>query len=145
MGGFILRVASIVSIALLGLLVLVPAVSAVCVPTCEVVSAGVRGTRLVFAPPVTVVQTGDTITWTSTDGLSHIASERGDDCFFAWFGPGFAGHAHFFVGEGGVHAAEVGQPLARCAEALALPDGSFLLDYWCPLHPEMVGRILVEP
>lgn len=128
------------------LFVVVPSVSGTCIPTCDVVSAGRRGAALVFAPPLTLLGTGDVVTWDSTDGLPHAAaSDDGSYCFFEGFTPTEPGRVLFFVESGTLFAVDANAEPRSCDGATRLPSGGFALDYYCPYHPEMIGKLVVQP
>lgn len=108
-----------------------------CIPSCEVVSH-----TFFFAPAIIEVDSGSTVTWSALD-VVHTATDRADFCFDTHFNVGAPGSAYFAISEGALFSiSDLG--FAECAGATALPDGSFLQDYECLLHPNMEGKLLVR-
>lgn len=128
-----LALASLVLVALLPLV----AATDVCVPTCAVATHQLTG----FVPAALVVASGSTVAWSELDGL-HVAAAR-DFCFQATIPPGGTGSARFVVQDGALYAAGGADPLERCTTAAMLPDGSAVLEYYCPVHPSMRPAQLV--
>lgn len=131
-------------------LLVAPAASSACIPTCDVVSAGRNGVRLMFVPAVTLLQSGDSVTWASSEGLGHVAASGtprdSSYCFFASFNELETASVLFLLDGGALFAVDGrGEPQV-CEEARALPAGGFALDYYCPLHPtDMTAELVVQP
>lgn len=114
-----------------------------CVPSCTVAS-----NAFVFAPALVVVQDGATVTWTANDlpsPIVHTATDASDErCFNVSYSGANPGRATFRIDEKGhLLASTPGVPERVCAAALALPDGSFLLEYECLYHAQMTGFVHV--
>lgn len=123
-------------------LVLIAAVPVVagdaCVPLCAVTSHEVAG----FQPALVVVTSGSTVTWSELDKY-HVAASR-DFCFLVDVPRGGSGAATFTIRDGVLFAQE-GNVSKACTGATMLPDGSALLDYFCPVHPGMPeAQLLVK-
>lgn len=115
-------------------------VGPLCLPSCDVPSQTTGG----FLPPVTFVQSGGEVTWSTLDSV-HTASEETDLCFHVTYYPGGAERARFEIVDGALFAANEGAELAECTAALTLPDRSFAIDYVCFYHPSsMTGKIVVK-
>lgn len=106
-----------------------------CVPTCEVISHD-----LGYASPVTLVTSGSTVTWSSI-GLPHTATAT-DFCFHVAFSGSSPDSASFRVDAGQLFV-KVGTTEKKCAGAAALPDGTTVLPYYCILHQNMRGVLVV--
>jgi len=74
--------------------------------------------KLVFAPTVVNAKIGDTIEWINKDALVHTATARNGD----W--------------DVNIPANQRGQIQLKKAGAV---------DYYCKLHPNMTGRLVVAP
>ena len=72
-----------------------------------------------FAPATLTVKAGTTVTWTNKDGDPHLVSE--DDGKFR------------------SKALDTGDTYSQ---TFATPG---TIDYYCAIHPEMTGRIVVTP
>ncbi len=123
----------------------VPALAAApsgCVPQCEVPSA-----ESGYVPPATVVPSGSNVTWSSLD-RAHTATEPGvpasQACVNVLYGPA-PGHARFAIHNGSLWAQQPLQLEKRCSTASLQRDGSWLLEYHCLYHSQMVGFLLVRP
>lgn len=122
----------------LALLALVPVVAGdACVPICEVKSHQLAG----FVPVVTMVVSGSTVVWTELDG-AHMAVAR-DFCFNTAILKNDPGAATFAVRDGVLYAASEGDPEKPCLGAIVTPDGAAVLEYYCPVHPNMRNAQLV--
>lgn len=116
-----------------------------CLPSCEVSSSTVA-----FLPPVTIVERGSSVEWSSLD-IGHAASDMWDGttpptigtCFFTDYTPARPNSAYFTIQDGALFAlSDLG--FEECEHATALPDGSFVLDYICPYHNRMTGTLVVR-
>lgn len=128
---------------------------AACVPLCEV-----QTTRLGNAPPVTVVESGETVTWTIAEGSYHtvISDDGGQDkrttvvqgsgagvdgCLHLQvFGPS---SAEFRIQDDQLQALDLGEDdpeWQTCEEAVAM-GGGFLLSYHCGIHPRFQNSALL--
>jgi plastocyanin len=117
-----------------------PALAAgACVPSC-----GVPSSTLGYVPPVTVVASGATVTWSALDEAHTATAEGAPLCFNVGYGPNNPGSATFRVDATSMYA-RVGATERVCASATALPDGSFALRYRCVFHGTMNGVIIVIP
>lgn len=129
------------SLVALGLLAAAPLVLGdTCLPACEVRTQAM----LLFVPSVSLVESGSSLTWLSSDNTAHTATDRAGYCFHSSFSPGGDGSALFFIADGALFATSEAGDAQPCEAADVLPDGSFLLDYECLLHPNMKGKILVR-
>lgn len=120
-------------------------------PTCDAECA-IDANAFGYQLPVTHLQSGAVVTWRSLDSV-HVTldgSGFGDEeaCFVAIHNrlePSTP--IRFDIVAGALTAtaltgdAEV--PLA-CVTASPLPDGSFVLPYYCDLHPTMRGLLIVS-
>lgn len=116
-----------------------PDAPATCAPSCDVPS-----TTAGFVPPVVVVSSGATVTWASTDGFAHTATEIEGFCFHAAVTKASPGRATFRVEDGVLYAKTPDRAEKACASATKLDDGSFLLRYECLYHPSMVGELVIR-
>lgn len=100
-----------------------------------------------YAPPVVVVQSGGTVTWTSNDlpNPIHHTSTSVDRCFSTAYTGASPGHATFRLVDGALRASGDGGVEKPCPQATMLPDGSALLEYVCLYHAQMRGFVLVNP
>ncbi|HET6405578.1 MAG TPA: hypothetical protein VFH78_13115 [Candidatus Thermoplasmatota archaeon] len=118
--------------------------SGTCIPSCEVPSHLTLG----FIPIVTVVERGSTVTWTAMD-MGHTATSYADlaVCFDTHYTRSSPGQAWFTISDGKLFAISEWNDgaLTECGNALALPDGSFSVDYTCVYHPStMNGTLLIR-
>jgi plastocyanin len=74
--------------------------------------------KLVFAPAEVNAKVGDTIAWVNKDALVHTATARNGD----W--------------DVNIPASQRGQIQLKKAGAV---------DYYCKLHPNMTGKVVVAP
>lgn len=118
-----------------------------CLPTCEVLSH-----LLAFVPPVTEVERGSSVEWSSLD-IGHTASDQFGSgpptigsCFNTDFTPASPGAAYFTIEDGKLYAISetAGGELVECEHATPLPDGSFVVDYICAFHNRMVGKLWIR-
>lgn len=125
-----------VAVAFLG--AFAPFASADCLPSCEIGS-----TAFAYAPPATVLASGDNLTWTSEDSVSHTATSP-DFCLNARIDPAEPGRAFFRILGGSLQAAEnESGPWRTCSEATALGEGGFALTYRCLYHPTFQNGVVV--
>lgn len=100
--------------------VLLPFAAGLLVPAvlmaADVVPIGMK--NLVFTPPEVRVHVGDTVEWTNDDFLVHTATARDG----AW-----------------------DYTLPKGSHARLTVKTAGTVDYYCRLHPNMKGRIVVEP
>lgn len=141
-----------VAALLLALLALVPAGSTTplaCADPCVVQSHSAAA-----VPVVVQVPSGGSVVWTSLD-TSHVNVDGvgvGDEdaCFRATFNPASPSKpVRFDIADGALKATTTltatQQVVRECALAEAMPDGSFLVEYYCALHPQMRAALLVVP
>lgn len=129
---------------LLVLLALPPALAAVepCLPSCTVPGHERAG----FLPPVTLVESGATLTWTAPDNVAHTATDAKGFCFHTAFNGNTPGTSTFRLVGGVLVGESPGRAPKVCAAATPLPDGSFVLPYVCLYHPlAMTGQLVVRP
>ncbi len=126
----------------------IAAVPATCANPC-----GLQGSALGFVTPVAIVTSGSTVSWTALD-ITHVNADGSgiqvtDTCFRVTYSNTAASTpvTLTIVGSELQATYDVGgvPTTSTCATAKALPDGSFALPYYCKLHPEMHGLIVVEP
>jgi plastocyanin len=129
---------------MLGLALIPAAAGDDCVPACDVGTQGVRGLKFAFVPPVTLVTSGSTVTWTSTDGAAHTATDGEGFCFSSGFTEHTVGRALFVIVEGALLASSEFTDMAPCTSALAMPEGGFVLPYDCLYHPDMKAVLIVR-
>lgn len=112
-----------------------------CLPSCEIPSHLTFG----FLPPVTEVERGSTVYWSTLD-IGHTATDLEGFCFNTNYAGAQRGQATFTILEGRLFAAsEVqGGELVECDAALALPGGSFVLHYVCAFHQRMEGDLVIR-
>jgi plastocyanin len=132
------RVAALL-FGLVAVATLVPAMPLACTGTCVV-----AGSSLGFTPPVVQLKSGASIEWTSSD-TGHVNADGlsgGGSCIRVSYGPGSPSTpVQLDIVAGGV----VNGGGTPCATAAQLPDGSFVLPYYCVIHPVMRGVIVVSP
>lgn len=116
-----------------------PAAPPACVPLCDVPS-----TTNAFLPPVVVVASGGTVTWSATDGIPHTATALPGLCFHAAYSKTSPGQATFRVENGAVYAKTPDKPEKACANAEPLPGNAFRIHYECLYHPNMIGELIVR-
>lgn len=144
-----MRIAALL-LGLVALASLAPAAPApvFCDAACTI-SANAAG----YVLPAVIVTSGAVVTWTSTDsthvnrdGLPLVGAQGtciSGDSFHPLAGP--VSEKLEIVG-GVLYATKQGVPTptaVACTGATALPDGSFLLPYYCSLHPTMRGALVV--
>lgn len=138
-----------------------------CVPLCET-----RATRSGYASPVTVVEPGTTLTWTSADADSHTATSDvpaehkpsaivngvpaygHGPCMDVNLSEGNPGKARIDIIGGQLAVLDEDQlddpPDQQtwnvCEEATRLPGGAWVLTYQCTTHPQLQhGTLAVVP
>ncbi|HVM45552.1 MAG TPA: hypothetical protein VM582_06415 [Candidatus Thermoplasmatota archaeon] len=126
--------------ALVALVPLAAALPAVCPDPCVVASSGAG-----YEPLVSVIASGASVVWTSSD-YTHITQDGrglGDDpCFFVLHDPDSPSPAVRFDVVGTALVATVEGQSAVCGSAVATPAGA-TLPYYCWLHPTMRGALVV--
>lgn len=125
------------------------ALPATCADPC-----GLDASSAGFILPVAVITSGSNVTWNALD-ITHVNADgtgtsTTDTCFRVNYSPGTPTvPVTFTIVNASLQASYptgVNQThVATCTEAIALPDGSFALTYYCKLHPEMRGVLVVEP
>jgi len=129
----------------LALIAIAPLVTAdvPCSADCEV-SGGAQG----YLPPVLVMSNGADVHWVTNDGGPHANTAAfSDPCISpdqVSFGPngGSADVRMDIVGS--ELQSTINGSTVTCTGAVALPDGSFVLHYFCVLHPtQMKAALLV--
>lgn len=136
-----MRLALVTVLVALALPVAIPAAAALvgCVPACEVQSHTTGG----FLPRLTALASGATVTWRALDTF-HVAQDA-SACFSASYTPASPAVVAFSLRDGALYASSGGGAPRACASAVHLPDGSALLHYTCPLHPNtMQADLLVK-
>lgn len=125
------------------------ATPAACVDPC-----GVNATGVGFLPPVTVLASGSTVTWSTTEETSHSTGDGTSgtpSCFHANVGYGeFFAPIKFTIESGALFAttpAFEGDPgeTRECTSAQMSPSGQFVLPFQCIVHSWMRGALVVEP
>lgn len=95
-----------------------PAVAAV-----EIINEGTEPDDAVFRPDTVMIRSGTTVTWTNADGSAHTATSGA---------PG---------DPDGVFDSQVMGPGEEYSFTF---EGTGTYGYFCQLHPNMVGNIVVE-
>lgn len=117
-----------------------------CASACEVVA-----TSAGYVPPVQVVQSGATVTWTAVDAAHPTSNSLTSNgrCFLLPIGMGTSGAVRFRIVGGELRATTspgTGQAETQtCPGATALPTGDMLLRYQCVIHPQMHAALLIQP
>lgn len=100
-----------------------------------------------YVPPVVEIASGNRVVWTTLD-VTHVQVDPGN-CFVASAsrsGPSAA--IRFEAADGALFATGPGPDGAprtlECTRAVPMPEGGFLLPYFCRLHPNMQAAILVS-
>jgi len=81
--------------------------------------AQVKIANFTFEPPVLTVKVGTTVTWVNDDDIPHLVSEK-DGKFRS-------------------SALDTGD---KFSQAFKTPG---TVEYFCVLHPHMIGKVVVEP
>lgn len=117
-----------------------------CAPSCTV-----QGLYLGYASPVTILTSGSSVTWVFLDPLAaaHTAtsSTGGSACMNMAFNAAHAVTGQFVIQDEGLHAltpSVTGTRDALCTEASPLPDGTYVLPYFCLYHTHMRGVLVVK-
>lgn len=115
-----------------------------CAPSCTVLTVDNA-----FVPPVTVVESGATLTWAPAPLARnpHTSTAVGDaPCFNAFYGAGSTARATLTLVDGQLLARTGNGADKPCLDALMMPGGAARLSYVCLLHPStMVGELVVLP
>lgn len=120
-----------------------------CLPLCPVGS-----TEVGYLAPVTIVASGGTVSWEATDNVYHLNREYNaqgpanppDSCISVAIWPGDVGTATFEIRPDGLWAQDPGDEFAPCPRAESLPEGSYVLPYFCAAHgAPQNGFLLVTP
>lgn len=110
----------------------------------------VQSSSAAYLPALVEVAAGSAVTWKSID-TTHISVDGlgvGDEdaCFRA--SANVPTLVRFDIVGGVLHATQTSgaQSVTKpCATAEALPDGSFVVQYYCALHPQMRATLVVTP
>lgn len=113
------------------------AAGGLCVPSCDVIAQPFG-----YVSPVTVAQSGSTVSWTSLSGGHPTAPDS--TCFVVQASESTVGKATFRLDDERLFAA-VDNVEKMCPDAVAAPDGSAILPYRCLIHPAMRGVLVVTP
>jgi hypothetical protein len=102
-----------------------------------------------YVPPVLEVTNASEVVWGSLDS-SHSSWETPlvgttSSCFRVAMTSNDDSRPVKFEIQGSHVVATVSSTTDQCDAATPLPDGSFLVPYYCPIHPSMRGFILVSP
>jgi amicyanin len=81
--------------------------------------AQVKIANFTFEPPVLTVKVGTTVTWVNDDDIPHLVSEK-DGKFRS-------------------SALDTGDKFSQTFSAAGT------VEYFCAIHPHMIGKIVVEP
>lgn len=133
---------SIIAI-LLGIMAIasvVPATPLACSQNCTI-----AGSSTAYNPPVLELASGSSVVWTSTD-IGHINADgvlNGDACFIAVYSTEDASSPTTFEIVGNTLEATVDGETLACNTASRLPDGSFVLPYYCVIHTPMRGALVI--
>lgn len=120
-------------------------------PTCDA-ECSIDSNAFGYQLPVTLVASGAAVTWRSLDTV-HVTLDGagfGEDrsCFTVVHNRVEPSPAVRFDVAGGVLTAttlsEAGTSTEECVNASPLPDGAFVLPYFCSLHPSMRGVLVVR-
>lgn len=125
------------------------AAPATCSDPCSIVA-----TAEAYKLPANVITSGTSVVFSSGD-ISHVTTDGAPvgaqaSCFQLSQIPGTPSPALTFTITGGSLVAsyvdENGRTqTATCLNAIALPDGGFALPFYCKLHANMRGLLVVEP
>lgn len=100
-----------------------------------------------YRPPVVEIASGGSVVWVSNGGGGHIQADFGASggiCFVTDVGNGSPSQpATFDIVDAALVATTTELGTLACENAQAPPDGSFALPYYCTLHPQMRGAIIV--
>lgn len=115
---------------------------ATCADPCDVLT-GFAG----YVAPVIVIESGTEVTWTSLDS-THVQADRRlvanqPECFAVSHGGGATTSPVLFEIDANGLQATVNGVTTDCPNATQLPDGSYELPYYCKLHANMRGEIIV--
>jgi hypothetical protein len=138
---------------LLGLVALASLAPAAPAPLLCDAECTIQASAAGYVLPVVVVTSGAVVTWASTDS-THVnrdglppAGPVGtciqSDSFHPLTG---TVSEKLEIVDGVLYATKQGEPIPTpiaCTGATKLPDGSFLLHYYCVLHPTMRGALVV--
>src|SRR5581483_5670142 len=102
-----------------------------------------------YVLPANVIADNSTVDFVSGD-IGHVTADgiSGSTCFSVSQGPGNPSPGIRFYISGGQLRANYsdgsGSHDNACTSAVALPDGSFVLPFYCRLHPNMRGALVVS-
>ena len=112
---------------------------------------GVTATSLLYELPANVIASGTTVSFTTGD-TTHVTADGGipivasaTSCFQLTQSPGGGATSVTFTISGGALLANTGSGNVTCTNAVALPGGAFALPFYCKLHTNMRGVLVVEP
>ena len=137
-------VLAVVALAALGFAPAEAGPDPVCEDECMMPSAGAG-----FVPPVNVVLSGATVSWSSLD-TSHLnvdGTGLGSDapiCFAVGYNPSAPSDGVTLVIDGALLKATVDGVTKVCQNGRG-GDQGFILPYYCTLHPTMHGTLVVVP
>lgn len=118
-----------------------------CTGTCQIQSLGAG-----YLAPVTEIASGAEVVWGSLD-ITHIQVQwpvvASDTCFVATATPSEDSVPVRFDLAGGSLSATTApgttsESTAACGDVQTLPDGSVDLAYYCAIHPNMLGHLLIR-
>ncbi len=119
------------------------ATPAACADDCEIPSHSFG-----YVPPLFEVASGASVVWTSLDTI-HVTADgaAGGDagtCFFVDHHTTFDSIPVRFDFDGSTLTATADGRTSECGGVDVLPSGAALLQYFCVLHPNMRGALLVS-
>lgn len=116
--------------------------------TCSDPCVVAPGMQVIYSPPVVTIPSGGSVMWHHNDGYGHVEQDGknaadADPCFYALAPAGeFTNPVRFDLVDGALVATSVEMGVATCANAVVTPGGA-VLPYYCLLHPNMRGSIVV--
>jgi len=134
---------TIILLSLVGIATLAAATPLACTSSC-VIDAATTG----YSTAVFDVKAGTPLVWRSTD-IGHIQQDGvtgSGGCLSVPVSGGADSAPVVLTLAGGQLLGSVDSaPAEPCANAQALPDGSFALPYFCRIHATMRGTLVVSP
>lgn len=136
------RVVLLTLVGIIALATLASATPLACASACTI-QASSSG----YVAPTFEIRVGAPLVWHSTD-IAHVQQQGvagGLGCLGVVVHGNEDSPAVTFSISSGQLFATVGTSTSVCTSAVALPDGSFALPYYCAIHPAMRGSLVVSP